>query len=287
MLTIKNLCKTYKKFSLHDVSFKVSAGTIMGLIGQNGAGKTTTIRLILNNIPRNSGKITIFGLDNITDEKKVKEEIGVVFDKHFFNEEWSIEESKKAISPYFSNWSNDDFYSLLSRFDLNPRTKIKQLSRGMQMKTMLAIALSHKAKLLIFDEPTSGLDPVIRDELLTILLEYKAKMNAAILFSTHIISDIEKIADEITYIKKGQVFYTGNRKEFQTLYIGIQGKLENLSAELKEKIIGLKMNSTTFKGMIKSSEITEQDKNQCNFKSLDIEEIMVHIEAGEKNEINP
>lgn len=155
------------------------------------------------------------------------------------------------------------------------------------MKTMLAIALSHKAKLLIFDEPTSGLDPVIRDELLTILLEYKAKMNAAILFSTHIISDIEKIADEITYIKKGQVFYTGNRKEFQTLYIGIQGKLENLSAELKEKIIGLKMNSTTFKGMIKSSEITEQDKNQCNFNSLDIEEIMVHIEAGEKNEINP
>jgi ABC-2 type transport system ATP-binding protein len=147
-------------------------GYIMGFVGQNGAGKTTTIRLILNMINRESGEIKIFGLDSVQDEQKIKQDITVVFDDIFFVDGWKVREVERALKGFYSNWSSKLFNDYINSFHLPMNKKVKELSRGMKMKLMLAVAMSHKAKLLILDEPTSGLDPVARDELLEILGKY-------------------------------------------------------------------------------------------------------------------
>lgn len=168
-LEINGLCKDYPDFSLTNVSFSLPMGSIMGFVGQNGAGKTTTIRLILNMVNRESGEIKIFGLDNVQDEQKIKQDIAVVFDDIFFVDSWKVREVEKAIKGFYSNWSSKLFNQYIRSFNLPLDKKVKELSRGMKMKLMLAVALSHGAKLLILDEPTSGIDPVARDELLEIL----------------------------------------------------------------------------------------------------------------------
>ena len=171
-LEVKNLSKSFDSFQLHNISFTLPKGYIMGLIGPNGSGKTTTIKLILNMLGRNSGEIKIMGLDNIADEQKAKAELGVVFDTNYFSDDWKITEVEKSISIFYPNWNSERFAEMLQKFHIAPAKKVKELSKGMQMKLMLACAFSYDAKLLILDEPTSGLDPVSRDELLQILSEY-------------------------------------------------------------------------------------------------------------------
>jgi len=158
----------------------------MGFVGQNGSGKTTTIRLILNMTARNNGNIRIFGMDNILEEQKIKQGIAVVLDDIFFVESWKVYEVEKAVKGSYDNWDSTLFHQYLNSFNLPINKKVKDLSRGMKMKLMLAVAMSHDAKLLILDEPTSGLDPVARDELLEILSEYISDGQRSVLFSTHI-----------------------------------------------------------------------------------------------------
>src|SRR5665647_2441724 len=197
-IEINKLCKDYGDFSLKNISFSLPVGYIMGFAGQNGAGKTTTIRLILNMTARNDGSIKIFGMDNILEEQKIKQDIAVVLDDIFFVENWKVYEVEKAVKGFYDNWSSTLYYQYVNNFKLPINKKVKDLSRGMKMKLMLAVAMSHDAKLLILDEPTSGLDPVARDELLEILSAYISDGQKSILFSTHITSDLEKIADYIT-----------------------------------------------------------------------------------------
>jgi len=168
-LEVRDLCKTYGDFSLKSVSFTLPAGYIMGFVGQNGAGKTTTIRLILNMSRREGGEVKIFGLDNLTDELNVKQELAAVFDEIFFVDTWRVREVEKAVCGFYRYWNSKIFNEYLVKFNISPDKRVKELSRGMKMKLMLAVAMSHGAKLLILDEPTSGLDPVARDELLDIL----------------------------------------------------------------------------------------------------------------------
>ena len=210
-LEVLGLCKTYADFALDSVSFTLPAGKIMGFVGQNGAGKTTTIRCILNMAVREKGEITIFGLDNIHDELEVKQELGAVFDEVFFVETWRIREVEKAIRGFYSGWDSKLFGDYLKKFSLLSDKPVRDLSRGMKMKLMLATAMSHGAKLLILDEPTSGLDPVARDELLEILLEYISDGQKSVFFSTHITSDLERVADFVTVIDHGRIFYTGTK----------------------------------------------------------------------------
>ena len=171
-LEVKNLSKSFDRFQLHDISFTLPKGYIMGLIGPNGSGKTTTIKLILNMLKRSGGEIKILGLDNIADEQKAKAELGVVFDTNYFSDEWPVTQVEESISVFYPNWNSERFAQMLRKFHIVPTKKVKDLSKGMQMKLMLACAFSYDAKLLILDEPTSGLDPVSRDELLQILSEY-------------------------------------------------------------------------------------------------------------------
>jgi ABC-2 type transport system ATP-binding protein len=281
VIEINGLCKDFKGFSLKDVTFSLPKGYIMGFVGKNGAGKTTTIRLILNMLARNSGDIKVFGLDNIADEQKIKQDIGVVFDDIFFVGRWKVSEVEKAIKGFYSGWSTELFKKYIGRFGLPADKRVKDLSRGMKMKLMLAVALSHEAKLLILDEPTSGLDPVARDELLNILSDYIADGEKTILFSTHITSDLERIADYITLIDNGKIFYTGTKDDLLESFTIVKGGPKDLSDGLRKKIIGLSVNKTGFSGLIRTSEAKGLPKEIVT-EAPSIDEILVHIskEAG-------
>jgi len=281
-IEIQNLCKSFKDFSLNNISFSLPMGYIMGFVGQNGAGKTTTIRLILNMINRDGGEIKIFGLDNVQDEQKIKQDIAVVFDDIYFVDSWKVREVERAIKGFYSNWSSKLFNQYISNFHLPMDKKVKELSRGMKMKLMLAVALSHEAKLLIFDEPTSGLDPVARDELLGILSKYIADGQKSILFSTHITSDLEKIADYITLIDYGNIFYSGTKDDLLESFCIVRGGPHDLTDELKKNIIGLTTNIAGFAGLLPTSEMKHLAPEIVT-ETPSIDEILISISKGEGN----
>lgn len=278
-IEVQKLCKNYRDFSLNNVSFSLPAGYIMGFVGQNGAGKTTTIRLLLNMTSRDDGEIRIFGLDNISDEQKIKQHIAVVFDNIFFVESWRVCEVEKVVKNFYSNWDSELYNQYAVSFKLPMDKRVKELSRGMKMKLMLAVAMSHEAKLLILDEPTSGLDPVARDELLEILAAYIADGQKSILFSTHITSDLEKIADYITLIDNGNVFYSGTKDDMLEGFCIVKGGPDDLTEALEDKIIGLTKKSTGFSGLLPSSEIKYLSKEIVT-ETPSIDEILVFISKG-------
>jgi len=279
-LEVLNLKKSYSDFHMKDVSFKLPAGYIMGFVGQNGAGKTTTIRCILNMATRESGEIKIFGLDNIRDELAAKQELAAVFDEIFFVDTWRVSEVEKAIKGFYSQWNSKDYSEYIEKFELSPKKQVKELSRGMKMKLMLAVAMSHGAKLLILDEPTSGLDPVARDELLDILSKYIEDGEKSVFFSTHITSDLERIADYITLIDHGKIFYTGTKDGLLEYFCIIKGSKSDLTDDIKKKIIGLSITSTGFNGMLRASDIKGLPSNIVT-ESPEIDEILIHIAKGE------
>lgn len=207
ILEVKNLTKDYGDFVLNDLSFSIPRGVIMGLIGENGAGKSTTVNCILNEIKKNSGNILIFGKDHIIDECEIKDKIGIVFDENHFPDIFTPKEIEKYMSGIYTNWDSIAFRNYLKQFELPAKKKIKDFSKGMKVKLAFAVALSHKAELLILDEATSGLDPIIRDDILDILIDFVQDENYSILFSSHITSDLEKIADYITFIHKGRLVF--------------------------------------------------------------------------------
>lgn len=282
-LEVQNLCKTYGDFRLDSVSFSLPAGYIMGFVGQNGAGKTTTIRCILNMAVRDGGNIQVFGLDNISDELAVKQKLAAVFDEIFFVDTWRVKEVEKAIRGFYSGWDSRLYGEYIREFGLSPEKRVKELSRGMKMKLMLAVAMSHDAKLLILDEPTSGLDPVARDELLSILQEYIKDGEKSVFFSTHITSDLERIADYITLIDHGRIFYTGTKDGLLEHFCIAKGNKTDLTEELKRKIIGLSVTSAGFTGMLPSTELKGLPGG-IRTESPTIDEILVHISKGKRTD---
>lgn len=278
-LEVRNLCKTYPDFSLDSVSFTLPAGHIMGFAGQNGAGKTTTIRLILNMANRTGGEIKIFGSDNIKDELTVKQELGAVFDEIFFVDVWRIREVEKAVSGFYTEWDSDRFAAYLKKFRLSPNKKVKELSRGMKMKLMLAAAMSHRARLLLLDEPTSGLDPVARDELLDILRESVCDGEKSVFFSTHITSDLEKVADYITLIDSGKVFFTGAKEDLKAHFLIVKGGTDDLTPALKLQLIGLSADTAGFSGLLPSAK-SKLLSGRLTTEAPTIDEILVRIGKG-------
>jgi len=278
-LEVENLCKTYGDFKLDSVSFALPEGYIMGFVGQNGAGKTTTIRLIMNMANREKGEIRIFGLDNLKDELAVKQQLAAVFDEIFFVDTWRVKEVEKAIRGFYNEWDSGLYNNYIKQFELPGDKRVKDLSRGMKMKLMLAVAMCHGAKLLILDEPTSGLDPVARDELLGILKEYVSDGEKSVFFSTHITSDLEKIADYITVIEHGRIFYTGSEHGLLEHFRIAKGSTADLTVELKKNLIGMSVTATGFTGMIRSSEL-EGLPESVTTEPPTIDEILVFISKG-------
>lgn len=202
---VNNITKKYDGFTLDNVSLNVPKGAIMGFVGQNGAGKTTTIRSLLNITNIDSGSIKIFGMDIKEHEAEIKSRIAVVFDELPFHECLNAVQLDRIMKELYTKWSSEKFFEYLERFALPKKKKFSQLSKGMKMKLQIAVALSHEAELLIMDEATSGLDPVVRSEMLDVFLEYIGDENHSILMSSHITSDLERIADSITFIHGGKI----------------------------------------------------------------------------------
>lgn len=283
VLEVKNLSKKFSGFALDDVSFKLPAGYIMGFIGPNGAGKTTTIKLILNMLYKDGGFIKVFGKDNVDGERDIKERIGVVMDKPFYVDEWRLADVGAALSRFYRKWDDAKYSALLSDFLLDPKKKVKELSRGMQMKLMIAAALSHEAKLLILDEPTSGLDAVARSELMDILSEFISDEKRAVLFSTHITADLEKAADYITFINNGKIFCTDTKDNLLERYQTVKGGLGTLTPEQKKRVIGYREHGVGFDGIIDASVPYSMPKTVVIEKSS-LDEIVVRFNMTGGNE---
>jgi len=211
-LVIDKLCKNYTGFQLQDVSFSVPEGSIMGFIGENGAGKSTTIKAMLHLIRRDGGQVQMMGLDSIRDELEIKKQIGVVFDEANFHPTLTPAAIDKIMGKIFSNWDGALYAQYLRRFELPGQKIVKEYSKGMKTKLAIAAALAHHPRLLILDEATSGLDPVVRDEVLDIFYEFVRDGRNAILMSSHITTDLDKVADYVTFIHQGRVVLTEKKE---------------------------------------------------------------------------
>jgi ABC-2 type transport system ATP-binding protein len=271
-LDIKNLSKTYPSFKLDDVSFSIPQGYIMGFIGENGAGKTTTIKSMLNVIKRDSGDIIIFGRHIDEDELGIKSDIGYVSGESYYPKK-TIREITKVVKRFFANWDDELYQSLLKRFNLNEKKRIDELSKGMQLKYLITVALSHHAKLLILDEPTSGLDPVARDDLLAVFQSIVENEEASILFSTHITSDVEKVADYVAFIKQGKIVESCSKDDLLDKYRLVNGTSDELSS-IKDRLISYKTNVFGFNGLIKTENVEDQDTVKVGQPGLD--DIMIY-----------
>ncbi|PWG59713.1 ABC transporter ATP-binding protein [Bifidobacterium catulorum] len=291
-LSVNGVGKRYDTgFRLDDITFDLPAGYIMGLIGPNGAGKSTLIRLILNMVRRDAGSIEVFGLDNIKDEERVKEQLGVVFDSSYFVDVWTVNKVEHAVRGLYSTWNHRLFGDYLRRFGLDRRKKVKELSRGMLMKLMLAVALSHDARLLILDEPTSGLDVLARDELMDILHEYIEDGEHTVLFSTHITSDLENAADFITYITRGRLYFTGPKDEFLDAFRVVKGGLGDLDESLRERAVGIHRYETGFDALQRVEDIRDlrgARQSRLLVEPASIDEIirLTNVKDGDKGKGN-
>ena len=244
ILELRDVVKNFTGFKLNGISFTLEPGYIMGFIGANGSGKTTTIKLIMNLLHLDMGEIKVFGLDSRRHEQEVKQRIGFVYDDHHFYEELTI------IQMTYNHY--------VHRFALPADKKIKTFSRGMKMKYALAVALAHKAELLIMDEPTSGLDPIVRSELLDILSEVIQDERCSILFSSHITSDLDRIADYVTLIHQGNIVFSTSKEELFETYTLIKGERSALDANLRPYLVGVRENQFGFEGLVKERESVER-----------------------------
>lgn len=281
-LEVKHLTKDYGSFRLDDVSFTVPGGTIMGLIGENGAGKSTTIKCILNLIRRDAGEITVLGLDNIAHERAVKEDVGVVLDESTFHDMLRPRQVGKVLSGIYQNWDGAAFDRYLEKFELPPGKLIKEFSKGMKMKLSIAAALSARPRLLILDEATGGLDPVVRDDILDELLAFIQDEDHAVLLSSHITSDLEKVADYISYLHKGRLVVQGAKDELLESY----GRLACTRAELERVdpalVVGVRRSQFSCEALVNDRRAVRRRYPELTVDPVTLEEIMVFTVKGER-----
>ena len=277
-LTLEKVNKKYPTFSLKDVSFSIQSGEIMGFIGRNGAGKTTTLKSIMNLIHFESGKITAFGKDMKENELENKQRIGFALSELNYYPNKTIRQLMNVTKRFYKHFDEQKFDEVCKLFNLNVDKKLEELSSGMKVKYSVAVALSHHAELLILDEPTSGLDPVSRDEILDIFREIVRSGDRAILFSTHITSDLDKCATNITYIHDGEIVYTGTKKDFVAQYLFVKDKTKNKN--LEKEYIAFKELDDRIEGLIAVDNKEIFVKNGAEIKEPDLEEIMVYLERS-------
>lgn len=277
-LEVKELTKVYPEFTLDKVSFCVPQGHISGLIGRNGAGKSTTIKGILRLIAA-EGDVAVFGKDNIKDEMTVKQMIGYVGGGFRYYPMNTLAAIRKAYEPFYPTWNQGKYEKFLAQFALSERKKVKELSEGMKVKFALALALSHGAKLLIMDEPTSGLDPLSREELCDIILQLVREEGVSVLFSTHITSDLMRIADDIVYISQGKLLAACPLKELLGKYR--LAHFSSLAEATAAKAIGVKAVKEGYEGLLARD---MQISTNVTVSDATIDNIIVHLEKANEGE---
>lgn len=254
MLELNNISKEFfEGFKIKDISFKLEPGYIMGFIGPNGSGKSTIIKLIMNLLRLDSGEIKVFGMDHRKFEVEVKDRIGFVYDESCFYENLTIEKMKNIIAPFYTQWNEDTFNKYLKTFGLSSGHVIKNLSKGKKMQFSIALALSHNANLIIMDEPTAGLDPIIRREVLDILYNVIQDEEKSVFFSTHITTDLDKIADYITFIKNGRLVFSKSMEETMESYALVKGGPDQLNENLRKELIGLRETNVGFEALTQNT----------------------------------
>ena len=281
VIELNNVVKDFGDFKLDNATFSVPKGCICGFIGQNGAGKSTTIKLILDILRRDSGEILIFDKDSVK-STELKEDIGVVFDEMGFHEFMSPSDINIMMKNIFKNWEEDVFFQYLTRFGLPRKKPCGSFSRGMRMKLQIAVALSHKAKLLIMDEPTSGLDPIVRNEILDIFQEFVMEEDHTILLSSHITSDIERIADMVVFINAGKIILAGNKEEIIENHGIIKCKKEDIDKIHKEDIVSVRKGTFCTEVLVANSEGCSKKYADIVIEQTTLEDIMIFYVNAQK-----
>ena len=285
ILEIQGLTKQYPNsdFRLDHVSFDLPKGAIMGFVGENGAGKTTTIGCILNTLIKDSGTVKIFGEEMTDEAKNIRDQIGVVFDTNPFPEHLTAEKVSSAMKHVYSNWDHDLFQEYLKKLKLPKKKKLKEFSRGMTMKFAVAVALSHRPKLLILDEATSGLDPIVRDDILDVFLDFVQDENHSILLSSHITSDLEKIADYITFIHEGRIIFSESKDILKYNYGVMRCKAAEFPLIDKKDILAYRKQDYQIDVLVVNKEATGRKYKDVVMDNVTIEEIMLLLVKGESN----
>ena len=282
-IEISNLRKCYDGFTLDDISFNVPRGSIMGFIGQNGAGKSTTIRAILNITNTDGGSIRLLGMDHIRDEAQIKEQIAAVFDECPFHDAFKAKQINILFRGLYQNWDEQKFYEYLERFQLPRNKKLGEFSKGMKMKMQIATALSHGAKLLVMDEPTTGLDPVVRNEILDIFREFLNDEDNSILLSSHITSDLDKIADCVTFIDRGKLLLTGYKDDILESHGLMKCSKEDYREIDPEDIVSARINEYSVDIMVSDRDKMSRKYSGILIEKTNLEEIMLfYVNRGKK-----
>lgn len=279
-LEIKNISKSYSDFELEDISFTLPCGNIMGLIGENGAGKSTIINCILDIIEKDSGTISILNQTNNKKNLLLKEDIGVVFDASEFYDNFPITKTENILKDIYKKWNHDTFHKYLEKFGLPTDKLIKDFSRGMKMKLAITIALSHQPKLLILDEATSGLDPIMRDEILDVFMEFVQDETHAILLSSHISSDLEKIADYITFIHEGKLILSSSKDELIYEYGVMKCRDDEFLTIDKEDVIRYRKKTYEVEILVKDREKMARKYTMCIVDPAKLDDIMTLYVKG-------
>ena len=283
MIEINGLTKSYPKsdFKLNNVSFTLKQGEIMGFIGENGAGKTTTLNCILGTLIKDAGNIKLFEKDACDENAHLKEDIGVVFDVESFGPRMSAKKIANVMRSVYKNWDDTLYQEYLTKFKLKYKAKVSTFSRGMTMKLALAVALSHRPKLLILDEATGGLDPVARDEVLDIILDFTSDGEKSVLFSSHITSDLEKIADSITFIHEGEIILSKLKDELTHDYGILRCPVSKFDDLDKHDIVAFKKRDFQIDVLVHNKNVVAKKHKDLIMDKATVEEIMLLIIRGE------
>lgn len=281
-INVTGLCKSYQDFALDNVSFAVPKGSIMGFIGENGAGKSTTIKAMLNLIHRDAGTVEILGMVLDGHEKEIKERIGVVFDECCFHDNLTPADISKILGNIYQNWDGKLYQKYLVQFGLDEKKKIKEFSRGMKMKLGIAAALAHRPDVLILDEATSGLDPIVREEILDIFLDFIQDENHAILISSHITSDLDKIADYLTFIHHGRIILSSGRDDLMDSMGIVKCGAEDLVKIEQDQIIRYRKNQFGCEVLIRNKRSFAVGHPEMVIDPVTTEAIMLFYSRGEE-----
>ncbi|MDE6389308.1 MAG: ABC transporter ATP-binding protein [Lachnospiraceae bacterium] len=284
ILEVQQVSKTFPKsnFTLDKLSFALPYGAIMGFVGENGAGKTTTIGCILNTIHKDIGNVKLFGKEMLDGDTDIRERIGVVYDTDNFPGFWTVKQLSRVMAGLYKNWDHALFQKYIENFHLPATQKIKHYSRGMSMQLAIAAALSHHPKLLILDEATSGLDPVMRDEILDVFLEFVQEEDHSILLSSHITSDLEKVADYITFIHNGRLITTVSKNDLAYHYAVMRCKESQFLALDPCDILACRKRDFQIDVLVADGKKAERKYKDVVIDHVSVDEMMLLLVKGER-----
>ncbi|MFF3102507.1 ABC transporter ATP-binding protein [Viridibacillus arvi] len=281
VVELKNVTKNFEEFSVKNINLQVKQGFVTGFIGENGAGKSTTIKMMMNLLKPDAGEVTLFGLDYKKHEKTIKERIGFVYDGNIFFEGLNLKDIKRIVAPAYKQWDDTLFYQYVEQFKLPLNKAIKTFSKGMQMKASLAIALSHHAELIIMDEPTAGLDPIFRRELLDLLQELMIEGNRTIFFSTHITTDLDRIADYIAFMQNGELVFNQSIHDLAENYALVKGGMDLLDRDTEKDFVHIHRSSMGFEALTDNiKEVKNTFGNTVIIERPSLEDIMYYLKGG-------